>query len=126
MNPPKSLGLEWVKEFVYPLIDSFDLKLPELLNTYVEHAAFQISNCIDDDADLLVTGGGTYHTYFVQRLESYLNKKIKIQQSNLIDFKEALIFAFLGLLKLENKNNCLKSVTGASKDHCSGEIFDPK
>jgi anhydro-N-acetylmuramic acid kinase len=73
----------------------------------------------------LLTGGGAYHQYFVERLDHYLQHNwIRVNaDSELIEFKEALIFAFLGVLKLRNEINCLASVTGASRDNCGGTIY---
>ncbi|MCF6349149.1 MAG: anhydro-N-acetylmuramic acid kinase [Flavobacteriaceae bacterium] len=122
---PKSLGLEWVLEYVNPLIDSFNLDIKDILRTFTEHVAFQISNVIKKDSRILVTGGGAFNDFLMQRIEFYLEQKIILPSTQLVDFKEALIFAFLGLLRVENQVNCLKSVTGASKDHCSGVIFMP-
>ncbi len=122
---PKSLGLEWVLEFVNPLIDSYHLDIKDILRTFIEHVAFQISNVIKKDSRILVTGGGAFNDFLMQRIEFYLEQKIILPATQLVDFKEALIFAFLGLLCVENQVNCLKSVTGASKDHCSGAIFMP-
>jgi len=124
-NPPKSLGLEWVLEFINPLIDSYQLDIKDILRTFTEHVAFQISNIIKKDSSILVTGGGAFNDFLMQRIEFYLEQKISLPATQLIDFKEALIFSFLGLLYIENQVNCLKSVTGASKDHCSGVIFIP-
>jgi len=124
-NPPKSLGLEWVLEFVNPLIDSYQIDIKDILRTFTEHVAFQISSIIKKDSSILVTGGGAFNDFLMQRIEFYLKQKITLPATQLIDFKEALIFAFLGLLRVENRVNCLKSVTGATKDHCSGAIFIP-
>jgi len=122
---PKSLGLEWVLEFVNPLIDSYHLDIKDILRTFTEHVAFQISNVIKKGSRILVTGGGAFNDFLMQRIEFYLEQKIILPSIQLVDFKEALIFSFLGLLRVENQVNCLKSVTGASKDHCSGVIFMP-
>ena len=124
---PKSLGLEWVRSTVLPLIDSFKLNVPDILNTFCEHIALQISNEINatTEASVLLTGGGAYNSYLINRINNYSVSNIVVPQKQLIEFKEALIFAFLGVLKLRNEINCLKSVTGASRDHSSGRIFQP-
>ena len=51
--------------------------------------------------------------------------EIIIPSAKILEFKEALIFALLGVLKLRNEINVLSSVTGAKKDHSSGEIYKP-
>lgn len=122
---PKSLGLEWVNEIVIPLIDSFKLQIPDILRTFVEHIAMQLAVEINkkEEATVFVTGGGVYNNYLIERLKAYSKNKISIPSKELVEFKEALIFAFLGVLKLRNEVNCLKSVTGASKNHSSGRVF---
>ncbi len=124
-EPPKSLGLEWVQQKVFPLIDSFELEIPSILRTFVEHVAVQVSNVISGDNSVLMTGGGVFNTFLIERIEKHTTSKVLLPESEIINFKEALIFSFLGLLRLGNQVNCLKSVTGSSKDHSSGEIFYP-
>lgn len=124
-KPPKSLGLEWVKSDVFPLIDSFKLSTEVILRTFVEHSAYQIGSIIKNDTSVLITGGGVYNSFLIQRIESYSNTKISLPKNSLIEFKEALIFAFLGLLRSKNEVNCLQSVTGANKNHSSGVVFIP-
>jgi anhydro-N-acetylmuramic acid kinase len=72
---------------------------------------------------VLITGGGVKNSFFMHRLASYSSSKFIIPEPNIIDFKEALIFGLLGILKLREENNCMKSVTGASKNHSSGKIY---
>ena len=122
---PKSLGLEWVKNEVIPLIVSFKLEVRDVLRTFVEHIAKQISKEIKSkpNASVLVTGGGAYNEYLISRIKFYSNQNIVIPTDDIIEFKEALIFGFLGILKMRGENNCLHSVTGASRSHSSGKIF---
>ena len=70
-----------------------------------------------------MTGGGTYNNTLIEAIKIKVKSKVIIPDSQIIDYKEALIFAYLGLLKSKEKVNCLKSVTGAIKDHSSGRIF---
>ena len=124
---PKSLGIEWVITEVFPLIDSFKLSVEDVLRTFCEHIAIQIGNIFStDDKVALITGGGVYNRFLMNRLNYFSRSIIEIPTDEIIEFKEALIFGFLGVLKMRGENNCLKSVTGASKDHCSGKIFYPK
>ncbi|WP_194767389.1 anhydro-N-acetylmuramic acid kinase [Tamlana sp. I1] len=124
---PKSLGLEWVRECVFPLIDAYQLQVPDILRTFVEHIAIQIASefKIKNHASVLITGGGAYNSYLINRLKVHSKHSIVIPSSHVLEFKEALIFGFLGVLKLRNEVNCLQSVTGASKNHSSGKIFLP-
>jgi anhydro-N-acetylmuramic acid kinase len=124
---PKSLGLEWVNHNIFPIMDSFQLDLKDLLRTFIEHIAIQIASETNKKADatVLATGGGVYNTYLIERIKHHSKTAILLPSKNIIEFKEALIFGFLGVLKLRNEVNCLKSVTGASKDHSSGIMFLP-
>lgn len=124
---PKSLGLEWVNRNIFPIINTFKLEVKDILKTCVEHIAVQIASEINkkEKATVFVTGGGVYNTYLINRIKAHSNQKIIIPKNEVIEFKEALIFGFLGVLKLSNEVNCLKSVTGASKDHSSGKIVLP-
>jgi len=125
-TPPKSLGLEWVQKNIFPLIDEYETDIPTILKTFTEHVAVQIGNSVKKNTTILITGGGAFNTFLMKRIEFYAKTKIKQADKELINYKEALIFALLGVLKVQNKVNCLQSVTGAKKDHSSGEIFYPK
>lgn len=126
MNPPKSLGLEWVQQEIFPLIDSLEEDIQTILRTFVEHIAMQIGTIIENSESVLVTGGGVFNSFLMKRIEFYAKTRVEKVNKGLIDYKEALIFSLLGLLRLDNQVNCLKSVTGAIKDHSSGEIYLPK
>jgi anhydro-N-acetylmuramic acid kinase len=125
-EPPKSLGLEWVELHIFPLIDSFNLQIEAILRTLVEHLAIQISKTINrKETDVLVTGGGVYNDFLMNRLKSLSETTIITPNKEIIEFKEALVFGLLGILRDRNEINCLKSVTGAMIDHSSGEILFP-
>jgi len=125
-SKPKSLGYEYVAETIFPMIDKHNLSTKDILRTFVEHVAIQISKKIDSDSEktVLVTGGGAFNTFLIERLQSHTKTQLIIPEETIINYKEALVFALLGFLKDEGKNNCLKSVTGASKDHSSGVVFE--
>jgi anhydro-N-acetylmuramic acid kinase len=72
---------------------------------------------------VLLTGGGTFNSYLVKRISAKTNNEIIIPSNQIIDFKEALIFAFLGVLRLRNEVNVLQSVTGAKQDNIGGCIY---
>ena len=126
-NPPKSLGKEWVLKNTYPIIEKYEnLRLQDILNTYCNHISFQISKNLINSHKVLISGGGAYNEYLIETLKSKVDCEISIPKNEIIDFKEALIFAFLGVLKILEIDNCYASVTGAIKDHCSGKILTPK
>ncbi|HKX86217.1 MAG TPA: anhydro-N-acetylmuramic acid kinase [Flavobacterium sp.] len=126
MNYPKSLGFEFVKTTVLPIIEKYSISIEDKLRTFTEHIALQISKALPQNTGmLLVTGGGAYNDFLIERMQFHLPKmQIEIPNAKIIEFKEALIFALLGLLRLRNEVNVLSSVTGAAYDHCSGTIFD--
>jgi len=122
---PKSLGLEWVKTEIFALVDSYNLQVNDILGTFVEHISTQITNEINkkDSVSVLVTGGGVYNDFLIKGIRDKTESEIVIPNQSIIEFKEALIFGFLGVLKLRDEVNCLSSVTGASKNHSSGKIY---
>lgn len=126
---PKSLGFEFVKGTVLPLIDQYGNPAEDKLRTFTEHIAIQIAATIKkygEDGGLLITGGGAYNTFLIRRLREMLPATtITIPDDKTIQFKEALIFGLLGVLRLRNEVNVLGSVTGAQKDHSSGKVYMP-
>ncbi len=125
---PKSLGVEFVNEEVLPLIARFELDDKDILATFSEHVAMQIGKVLHrKDGTVLITGGGAYHKHLISRLHIHSHgMKTIIPGETVLEFKEALIFALLGVLKLRHENNVLASVTGAQHDHSSGIIYHPK
>ncbi|WP_299528423.1 anhydro-N-acetylmuramic acid kinase [uncultured Lutibacter sp.] len=123
---PKSLGYEFIVETIFPIIDKYRLEIKDILRTFIEHVAMQITRKVDSNSskNILVAGGGAYNTFLIERMQYYTKTKLIIPNDTIINYKEALVFALLGFLKDEGKNNCLKSVTGASKDHSSGIIYE--
>lgn len=124
-TPPKSLGLEWVEQFVFPVLEDANLSVKDTLRTSVEHIAMQIAKCIKASSKVLITGGGAYNSFLIERLKDQKEFQLMTPSHDIINFKEALIFALLGVLKLRNEINCLSSVTGANCDHSSGAIYYP-
>ncbi|WP_460219819.1 anhydro-N-acetylmuramic acid kinase [Psychroserpens sp. MEBiC05023] len=125
LKPPKSLGLEWVESKIFPLLESYNLSEADVLRTYVEHIAVQISQVILPNSKVLFTGGGAYNKFLLERISSMIEIDLEVPSKAIIEFKEALIFGLLGVLKLRGEVNCLSSVTGAIHDHSSGEIYYP-
>jgi len=126
-SPPKSLGAEWYRDEFRELVFGKRRIVHDSLRTVVEHIAQQIALAIKPFAKgkILVTGGGAYNEFLISRIKALSEAEIILPETSLIDYKEALIFAFLGVLRVENKSNVLSSVTGASQDHCSGVIHNP-
>lgn len=119
---PKSLGTEWINEYIFPLIK--DQKPEDLLATFTEHSSVQIAKIFDDFRikNVLITGGGTYNSYLIEKIKAKTKTEISIPTKEIIEYKEALIFAFMGVLRSLNLNNVLSSATGSLRDHSSGLI----
>jgi anhydro-N-acetylmuramic acid kinase len=124
-NTPKSLGKELVINNVNPLIDKYELDVIDFLRTYTEHIAFQISRVLNvkSSGRVLITGGGVHNEFLMERIKTLTKLDVEILDAKTINFKEALIFAFLGVLRVRNEVNCLKSVTGARQDSSGGAIY---
>ncbi|PZD77148.1 anhydro-N-acetylmuramic acid kinase [Mesonia sp. K7] len=124
-KPPKSLGVEWVHQYIFPLMETYPLSIKDKIATFTQHVVAQISQALEKNKDLklLVTGGGAYNTHLMRQLQKITEVEVIIPQSEIVEYKEALVFGFLGVLRLRNEVNCLKSVTGASKNHSSGALF---
>ncbi|MGY8916255.1 MAG: anhydro-N-acetylmuramic acid kinase, partial [Flavobacteriales bacterium] len=129
---PKSIGFEWFVEKVIPIVDDTDDSLENLLHTAVHHICEQVALQVQQQAFkkeniLLVTGGGAFNRFLIDTLQIKLGSatKVKTPSKTLIEYKEALVFALMGVLRLEKEINCLKSVTGAKRDSSSGVVFLP-
>ena len=105
----------------WPIIFSI---LEDVLRTFIEHIAQQISTIIHPFNNVLFTGGGVYNDFLIKRIQIHSNTQIIIPPNDIINYKEALIFSLLGVLKIDDKINCLSSVTGAKINHSSGKIFN--
>ena len=127
LTPPKSLGFEWSNSYIWPVINESQLSIPDLLKTFVEHVAIQLSNSLSDfnKGKILVTGGGAKNVFLIERLTVHTKHELIIPDEKIIDYKEALIFAFLGVLRIRGEKNCLSSVTGATVDSTGGAIYLP-
>ena len=135
ISAPKSLDNGFSKE-VIQLIDANELPVEDCLRTYVEQIAVQVIAAIDRSASeydlsvlenerLYITGGGAFNTFLVERIKAKLRMKVLVPDKELVDYKEAIVMAFIGVLKLRNEANVLASVTGAKMDSCCGDYFIP-
>lgn len=122
-KPPKSLGFEFVKSVIFPITENYETQ--EILRTFTNHIAFQISrNIFNKKSKILFTGGGAYNDFLIESTSTYLPEAgIIIPDKKIIEYKEALIFGLLGYLRLQNRINVLASVTGAKHNHSSGIIY---
>ena len=122
---PKSLGKEWFVSLFWPVVEAAGLSAEDALATVNSHIALQIARVIERQsiASLLVTGGGTYNNYLIDLLQHHCpSVAITIPDTLIVDYKEALIFALLGYLRLNHRVNTLKTVTGACVDSVGGTV----
>jgi anhydro-N-acetylmuramic acid kinase len=122
---PGSLSREWMELEMLPLVYDIRLSVTDVLRTLYEHIAIQVSSQIKKRSKVLVTGGGAYNTFLIECLRRLNPSEIVIPSKELVEFKEALVFAFLGLLRLKEQINCYSSVTGADQDTCCGVVYFP-
>jgi anhydro-N-acetylmuramic acid kinase len=119
----KSIGFELFEKYYKPLLEKFPISVEIKLRTMCEHIATQIAINLKSLLKVLVTGGGVKNRFLIDLIKQKTDTKIVIPDEQLIDFKEALIFAFLCYLRVFETDNCLQSVTGAIKDSCGGAIY---
>lgn len=122
---PKSLGTEWVNEHVWPLVQQFQLSHEDLLATFSQHIASQVAQVINQQqlSNILVTGGGSFNKHLIGQINTLTSESLTIPDDLLIQYKEALIFAFLGVLRLRKEHNSLKEITGAQYNSIGGCIW---
>lgn len=122
---PKSLAWEWVEEYILPYLENSAISTENQIRTMVEHIATQISSVVDSYQieSVLVTGGGVYNDFLLERLNNFAPNLWVKGDGNLIEGKEAMAFAFLGLLRYLNQINVRSSVTGSSIDHSTGVVY---
>lgn len=126
-SQPSSLGTEWILKNINPIVDSYKTEEQDLLATLTTHIAHQIANRINENKlqKVMITGGGAFNSFLVELIQNETNATLIIPKPEIIEFKEALIFAYLGVLRKLELPNCLKSVTGADIDVCGGVIHLP-
>lgn len=122
---PKSLGKEWYDAAFRPLLQASSASVVDKLRTTVEHVAGQIAAVVKCNGlhSLLVTGGGAHNAFLMERIAALLpDCRVTVPDAKVVDYKEAIIFALLGYLRLTGCANCIATVTGASADSCSGTV----
>lgn len=127
-NAPKSLGREWFENSFLKLISDDTISVEDRLRTVCEHIGFQISKVLfhQPGTTMLTTGGGALNGFLVELIEEHVSRHgihVVVPANNIVQYKEALIFGFLGLLRYQNRINILSSVTGGSKDSSGGCIY---
>jgi anhydro-N-acetylmuramic acid kinase len=136
LDYPKSLDNGYSRELILPLIEGFDISVNDKLCTYTEHIATQVAGHIKaiaakekmnfgPEEKMLATGGGAFNSFLIERIKQLANIDVIVPAEELVKFKEALVIAFMGVLRMRNEVNVLKSVTGAKKDSIAGAVYRP-
>ena len=125
LKGPKSMSNEWVAEEIIAKLPNFAPK--DMAYTFCQFVGGQLSQQLADSQyeKILITGGGAYNKGLVKAIEDSLGRNVIIPSPNIIDFKEAIIFGFMAILKQRNETNVLKIVTGASRDTSAGILYLP-
>ena len=129
---PKSIGYEWFIEKVVPIVEETNDSVENLLHTSVQHICEKIAQQVKLNSDsskkrLFITGGGALNSLLIETLKAKLGTQIEVvvPERILIEFKEALVFALMSILRIEQRINVLRSVTGAKRDSSSGVVYLP-
>ncbi len=134
---PKSLANNFGVNEIFPIIKNYGLGVPDTLRTFIEHIALQTRQAVvrilgasdkqrEDDAKMLVTGGGVFNHFLVSRISAVLQPLgivVEPAEPLLAGYKEALIMAFLGVLRWREESTVFSSVTGASKESIGGALW---
>ncbi len=126
-KPPKSLGIEWVEKYFFPIIKECSISIEDKIATCYDHIGKQIAKTLNklEMNSVFLSGGGAKNNFLIELLNGYYHGEIILPENEIIEYKEAIIFGLLGVLRYEKKYNCLSSVTGASENSISGIIHYP-
>lgn len=130
LEGPKSLNRDWISKELWPVVKHYrDLPLEDRMKTIVDHIAYQIGKAVEklsngnsDGKRLFITGGGAFNHTLIEHIKSHTEAEVVIPAEEVVDYKEALIFAFLGYLRLNNADNTAAAATGAKRNLVSGAL----
>ncbi len=133
---PKSLSNQWVQQHLTAECLQANSPVADRLYTVCQHIALQLERSVRQVLEsehlakekyrLLATGGGAFNSYLMKCIQQRLPKvEVIVPSENVVKFKEALLMALLGAMRLEGTPNCIASVTGASRDAVGGAVFLP-
>lgn len=131
---PKSLSGGWVSKVMMPVVNRSQIPVEDKLRTVCELIAHQLGRAfaqvqqkegitIDPNDQLLVTGGGAFNTFLMERIADLVPLQVTVPDKETVKFKEAILMALMGVLRVRNEVNCFSSVTGASRDNIGGCIY---
>ena len=135
---PKSLANSFGTDEIYPIIKKYGIVTEDSLRTYVEHIALQVkasvlkirkdlpANTLNDADQILITGGGALNSFLAERIQHHLVQSgitVVIPSTDIINYKEAIIIALIGVLRWREEYNVIATVTGASRNSISGALW---
>ncbi len=130
---PKSMDNSWVQEVFIPIMPRFNLSHEDRLATMVEFAAIQLAEDCKKLSDSkgrtytgLITGGGGFNDFLVERMQVHVSDfglTLNLPDGKTINFKEAILMALMGYLRVNEQNNTIPTVTGAQKATKGGAIY---
>jgi len=123
--PPRSLMREWFEKDFLPCLANYSNNV-DILRTLYEHIADRIASALNSfrKGKMLVTGGGARNSFLISLIKRNCKHELVLPDPVIIDFKEAMVFGFLGLLRYLGKINCYRSVTGAVRDSSAGILVN--
>lgn len=131
-SAPKSLDNGYTTDHILPAVEKYSISIQDKLATATEHIAVQIglhisraSVAAGPHVKMLVTGGGAFNTYLINRISHHANVIVEVPSAQIVSYKEAIVMALIGVLRLRGEVNVLSSVTGASRDARCGAIYLP-
>jgi anhydro-N-acetylmuramic acid kinase len=131
---PKSLANNFGTDLVYPMIINTTISTKDALRTYTEHIAMQVGYAINllhaekplSNSKLLITGGGAHNSFLIKRIATLISGygvEAIVPTKQLVDYKEAIVMALLGVLRWREENTVLNSVTGATRSSIGGAVW---
>ena len=136
---PKSLSNQWVVENLIQAYFEVEENLANLLHTSVIQTAHQTAKAIqqvlekeklgDQKFKILVSGGGAMNGFLMKMLQEKCAEVTDLEWTipapEIIQFKEAILMALMGVLRMEKVSNVMKTVTGAERDSIGGMVSLP-
>lgn len=119
---PKSIDNNWVKNYWIGRLSEYELTPADIMRTYIEFTTEHISRLVPQTSKILWSGGGVHNEYFMEVIRSK-SVDATIPDPVIIDFKEAILIAYAGYLRMQGKKNFVSTATGASADTCGGAVY---
>ncbi len=129
-SAPKSLDNSYIKESFIPKMVNTKITPKDALHTFAHFLAKRIAHELSDaktiKTKVLATGGGIRNTFFKNLLDNQLAKlqmELVLPSDDIVEFKESILMALLAYYRLNNHENLLAKVTGASRDSIGGALY---